>query len=244
MKFGFFTDEGLDPQNLIKDPWNKLEWHPDINKYGYRCPNWDVMPDGKKNVVILGCSHTFGQGLRPGDHWVDFLSQHNTERLRYWNLGVPGASGQCCVRRLWASQKLMNPKIVIVCWPDISRRPWYGEDRPFPIHGTDEKNKFQTERSDLQDFLQNVFYVEKYGEVFNAKIFHCFATEYVYHQDMSSLNVLREQTIRNCWPHWDKFNARQIHVKPNLALDRKHYGREHHERFAGLFLEQFQNKLK
>ena len=35
MKYGFFTDRGLDKQNLIGDPWNKLEWHPDINSYGY-----------------------------------------------------------------------------------------------------------------------------------------------------------------------------------------------------------------
>ena len=184
MNFGFFTDRGLDPQDLSKDPWNKTQWHPDLNKHGYRCPDWDNMPDGKKNVVILGCSHTFGQGLKPGDHWVDVLKQHNTTRLRYWNLGVPGASGQCCVRRLWGAQKLINPKIVIVCWPEISRRAWYGEDRPFSVHGTDEKNKFQTEQSDLQDFLQNVFYVEKYGEVFGAKTFHCFASNHVEHEDL------------------------------------------------------------
>ena len=72
MRYGFFTDKGLDKQNLIGDPWNKLEWHPDINSYGYRCPEWEPMPDGKKNVVILGCSHTFGQGLLPDQHWVHF----------------------------------------------------------------------------------------------------------------------------------------------------------------------------
>jgi len=245
MEFGFFTDRGLDRQNLIGDPWNKLEWHPDINSYGYRCPEWDgVMPEGKKNVVILGCSHTFGQGLRPGHHWVSIISQHNESRLRYWNLGVPGASGECCVRRLWGSQKLIDPRIVIVCWPDISRRAWYGDKKPRSITGRDKQNRYQTDDTDLKTFLHNVFWVQKYGEINNAKIFHCFATEYVEHRDLEGLNVLREQTIRNCWPHWDKFNQRELHTEPSLALDNKHYGKEHHERFAQLFLGHFGSKLR
>lgn len=244
MKFGFYTDRGLDKQNLMGDPWNKTMWHPDINSYGYRCREFDNIGDGKKNVVILGCSHTFGQGLRPGDHWVSMLSNHNEYRLRYWNLGVPGASGECCVRRLWGSQKLIDPKIVIVCWPDISRRSWHGEDKPWSILGSDEKNRYQTDRTDIKTFLHNVFWVEKYGEVNDAKVFHCFATEYVEHKDMDGLNVLREQTIKNCWPHWDKFTQRQLYVDPSLALDEKHFGKEHHERFASLFIEKFGPKLK
>ena len=244
MKFGFFTDKGLDKQNLSGDPWNKLDWHPDINSYGYRCREWDPMPEGKKNVVVLGCSHTFGQGLRPGHHWVSIISQHNEYQLRYWNLGVPGASGECCVRRLWGSQKLIDPRIVIVCWPDISRRAWYGNNKPGSILGKDEQNRYQTDDTDLKTFLHNVFWVQKYGEINNAKIFHCFATEYVEHRDLEGLNVLREQTIKNCWPHWDKFTQRELYVSPSLALDNKHYGKEHHKRFAKLFLEQFGQKLR
>lgn len=244
MKFGYFTDRGLDKQNLSQEPWNKKEWHPDINSYGYRCNEWDPMPSGKKNVVVLGCSHTFGQGLLPGDHWVDIIKQHNTERLRYWNLGVPGASGDCCVRRLWGAQKLIDPKIVIVCWPEISRRSWYGDSVPDSVMGHDEKNRFQTERTDINNFLHNVFWVEKYGEVNQAKVFHCFALESIGHPDISELNVLQEQTIKNCWPHWDRFTQRQKFNSPSLALDDKHYGKEHHQRFAELFLQAFKSKLR
>jgi len=249
MKFGFFTDKGLDRQNLMGFPWNKTQWHPDINSFGYRCPEWNPMPDGKKNVVVLGCSHTFGQGLLPHEHWVNHLSQHNTNRLRYWNLGVPGASGNCCVRRLWGSQKLIDPKIVIVCWPDISRRGWYGDDKPGSLHGTAPENKFQTNDTDLQDFLHNVFWTEKYGEVNNAKVFHCFAVDFVHHQDMADLTVLRDYTLKNCWPHWDKyptsgqFTKPKLNVSPSLARDNEHYGEEHHERFATLFLRMFGPKL-
>ena len=48
IKFGFFTDSGLDKQDIDKHPWNKVK----LNSYGYRCPDWNPMPDGKKNVVV------------------------------------------------------------------------------------------------------------------------------------------------------------------------------------------------
>ena len=105
MKFGHYTDKGL-PES----------------REGYRCPSWDPMPSGKKNVVVLGCSHTYGVGLEDDEHWVHFLSQHNTDRLRYWNLGQPGASADQIVRILHGTERLLFPEIVIVCWPLWSRR--------------------------------------------------------------------------------------------------------------------------
>ena len=103
MKFGYYTDR-------------------DLPEGDYRCPNCDTMPTGKKNVVVLGCSHTYGQGLGDDEHWVHFLSQHNTKRLRYWNLGQPGASADKVVRILYGCEKIINPRIIIVCWPFWGRR--------------------------------------------------------------------------------------------------------------------------
>ena len=81
------------------------------SSHGYRCPSWDPMPDGKKNVVVLGCSHTYGVGLEDDEHWVHHVSQHNTGRLRYWNLGQPGASADKVVRILYGCEKVIYPSI-------------------------------------------------------------------------------------------------------------------------------------
>jgi len=210
--------------------------------HGYRCQSWDPMPDGKKNVVVLGCSHTFGQGSNDDEHWVHFLSQHNTKRLRYWNLGQPGASADKIVRILHGCEKLIDPRIVIVCWPAWSRRERL-ESYTQNLTGSDEELKFENDETDKNNFLKNVFFVEKYAERNNCKVFHCFAQD-SYHKHIKDLNVLQEYTIKNCWPYWDKFTARDLHSKPSFANDGEHYGVEHHERFAQLFLERFSVKLK
>ena len=225
MKFGYYTDTGL-PESEI----------------GYRCPSWDPMPNGKKNVVVLGCSHTYGVGHNDNDHWVAHLSKHNTDRLRYWNLGQPGASGDLIVRILFGSQKIIYPSIVIVCWPLWSRRERL-ESTPHSLTSDNDYLKIETAETDKNNFLKNVFLVEKFAETNRCKTFHCFADE-TYQTHLQGVNVLEDYTIKNCWPYWDKFEQRVPYNEPSLAADGEHYGVEHHERFASLFLQQFGSKLR
>ena len=225
MKFGYFSDESL-PESA----------------HGYRCPPWDPMPDGKKNVAVLGCSHTWGVGLSDDEHWVHFLSQHNTERLRYWNLGQPGASADKVLRILYGCQKIINPGIIIVCWPFWGRRERLGTYAQ-SLTSNEELLKTEDDDTDKNNFLKNVFFVEKYAEQHQCRTFHCFAQDN-YAEHIKGLNVLEDYTIKNCWPYWDKFEQRVPYNKPSLAADGEHYGVEHHKRFAGLFLQQFRSKLK
>lgn len=225
MKFGHYTDKGL-PESEV----------------GYRCPSWDPMPPGKKNVVVLGCSHTYGVGLEDNEHWVHFLSQHNTDRLRYWNLGQPGASADQIVRILYGTEHLIFPEIVIVCWPLWSRRERL-EKHAISLHSDNEFLKIETGETDKQNFLKNVFHVEKFAEKNRCKTLHCFADQ-TYQEHIKGLNVLEDYTIRNCWPYWDKFEQRVPYNKPSIAKDGWHFGIEHHQQFAKLFLGYFGRKLR
>jgi hypothetical protein len=223
MKFGFYNDRGL-PEG------------------DYRCPSWDPMPDGKKNVVVLGCSHTYGVGHNDDDHWVAHLSKHNTDRLRYWNLAQPGASADKIVRILYGSEKLIDPKIIVVCWPLWSRRERL-DSLPESLTSDNEFLKTETNDTDKNNFLKNVFFLEKFAEKNRCQTFHCFADE-SYQAHIKGLNVLEDYTIRNCWPYWDKFEQRVPYNEPSLASDGEHFGVEHHQRFAKLFLDYFGPKLR
>jgi hypothetical protein len=239
MKYGYYTDNEL-PKSVALESSPLKDYK--LNSHGYRCQEWTPLPDGKKNVVILGCSHTFGEGLADNEHWVHFLSQHYTERLRYWNLGQPGASADKVVRILHGAEKVLYPKIIIVCWPFWSRREKlhsYAESQM----SYDQELKNENQNTDRNNFLKNVFFVEKFAEKNQCKTFHCFAQE-SYHEHIKGPNVLEGYTIKNCWPYWDKFKQREQYNEPSLAADGKHYGVEHHKRFAQLFIDHFRNKLK
>ena len=100
--------------------------------------------------------------------------------------------------------------------------------------------------TDENNFLKNVFFVEKFAEKTQAKIFHCFSQEVYELPEMT--NVFNDTTIKHCWPVWDKHLGegaqRERITRASLAKDGIHYGVEHHKRFAELFLEKFGAKLK
>jgi len=237
MEIGFYSDKDL-PR------FNPVEGYK-TNSLGYRCPEFRPLPDGGKNVVVLGCSHTFGEGLEENKTWVSQVAKQSNKILRWWNLGQPGASADLMIRILCGSEKVLFPKIIIACWPAWSRRERL-DVYPQNLTSNDSLLKIENNNTDRNNFLKNVFLLEKFAEKNNAKTFHCFAED-VYELD-SNLQVLKNYTIKNCWPEWDQHHlpdAKREHITtPNLAGDGVHYGAEHHRVFARLFLERFKSKLK
>jgi len=237
MEIGFYSDKDLpkfDPVEGYK-----------TNSYGYRCREFRPLPDGGKNVVVLGCSHTFGEGLEENETWIDQVAKQSSKILRWWNLGQPGASDDLMIRILYGSEKVLFPKIIIACWPAWSRRERL-DLHPKNLTSDDLLLKTENINTDRNNFLKNVFLLEKFAEKNNAKTFHCFAED-VYGLD-SNLQVLKDYTIKNCWPEWDQHHLpeakRDIITTPSLARDGIHYGAEHHQVFAQKFYERFNSKLR
>lgn len=237
MKYGYYADDELpkfDPAAGYK-----------TNSLGYRCPEFRPLSNGGKNVVVLGCSHTFGEGLEENETWVSQVAKQSNKILRWWNLGQPGASADLMIRILYGTEKVLFPKIIVACWPAQSRRERL-DLHPQNLTSNDPLLKTENNNTDKNNFLKNVFLLEKFAGKNQAKTFHCFAED-VYELD-SNLQVLKNYTIKNCWPEWDRHHlpeAKREHIKtPSLAQDGVHYGVEHHQVFARLFLERFKSKLK
>ena len=228
MKYGFYSDNELTT----------------FEQYPFRCPSWDPIPSGKKNAVILGCSYTWGVGLEQNETWAHRVSQHNTKKVRYWNLGQPGAGADSITRILYSCEKVLFPKIIIVMWPAIHRRErldTYAQN----LLGTHETLRYENDHTDMNNFLKNVFLVEKFAEKNQCRTMHCFAEKFIeFRTPGNQPAVLEDYTLRNCWPYWDSRTQRDVTKKPSYAKDGKHFGVPHHERFAELFLERFGPKLK
>jgi len=237
MKYGYYADDELPKFN----PATGYK----TNSFGYRCPEFRPLPDGGKNVVVLGCSHTFGEGLEENETWVSQVAKQSNKILRWWNLGQPGASADLMIRILYGTEKVLFPKIIVACWPAQSRRERL-DSHTQNLTSNEPLLKTENNNTDRNNFLKNLFLLEKFAEKNQAKTFHCFADD-AYQLD-DTLQVLKNYTIKNCWPEWDRHNLpeakRDIITTPSLARDGVHYGTEHHQVFARLFLEKFKSKLR
>jgi len=232
MKYGFYSDNQL----------TTFEQTP------FRCPSWDPMPEGKKNVVILGCSHTYGVGLEPHETWAHHISKHKNNILRFWNISQPGASADTVVRILYSCEKVLHPDIIIVCWPELSRRQRL-EDYTQNLMGHHETLRYENAKTDMNNFLMNVFFLEKFAEKNNCKTFHCFADTVIKLPEDGSngvrLNILDKTSLRSCWPTWNRFEEQTSLIpSPSRARDGLHYGVENHLQFAKVFLKEFGHQLK
>ena len=243
MQFGYYTDNNI-PRLKYKDEFVRYK----TNSSGYRCPEWSPLPEGKKNVVILGCSHTYGVGLEEKQVWVDQLyNLVDRTRLRFWNLGSPGASGDHVVRVLYSTEKVLFPKIIIVCWPLWNRRERI-EKNPINLTSNNEFLKLENDLTDKSNFFKNLFFVEKFAEKVGAKTFHCFADKDKDKINLTNINVYHKESLKSCWPEWSKIRTekekRVVTQTASVAKDGFHYGIEHHTAFAQQLYNEFKLKLK
>lgn len=236
MKYGYYTDDNI--PRFENKQYN-------TNSYGYRTQEFFPLPAGKKNVVVLGCSHTFGEGLEQSEIWLSKLENKlQSKLLRFWNLAQPGASADLITRILLATEKTLFPKIVIVCWPVDSRRERL-DIAPKNLTNVDKELILENNHTDKNNFLKNFFLVEKFAEKNNCQTYHCFADE-VY--DVEHKNCFNEKSLRSCWPKWSTIKTdhqnRKLQDNPSVARDGIHFGEEHHTEFADLLFDRWRSKLR
>jgi hypothetical protein len=115
-QFGFksrFGFETIREDNLfIASP--NIEYK--YNSMGYRSQEFSP----KCNILISGCSHSFGLGVPQNETWADILSKNiNSE---YQNISVVGGAINTIVQNIFAYiKKFGNPKNIFILFPDLNR---------------------------------------------------------------------------------------------------------------------------
>lgn len=85
------------------------------NSHGFRDGEFDQQPAG----MALGCSHTFGVGVKHEQAWPTQLQRMMGQKI--WNLGIDGAALDTCYRMLEYWIQHLNIKFVVCAVPGISR---------------------------------------------------------------------------------------------------------------------------
>jgi len=88
------------------------------NNRNFRTP--DNFEKSMPGLMSLGCSHTFGVGVRDHEAWPQRVA--NALNLPNWNLGSGGQGVDYCI---WVARAFFDkgyiPKAVAVWWPDLYR---------------------------------------------------------------------------------------------------------------------------
>lgn len=107
----------------ISDLYHSIENGQDIginyqlNSYGYRGPE----PKINNGILTLGCSQTFGIGIRDYKNTWPAIVSHKLD-LSYTNLAKSGSSTDSQVRRAFAYfKKFGHPKYIFAIFPDLQR---------------------------------------------------------------------------------------------------------------------------
>jgi hypothetical protein len=124
--FNSFWDLPDSEENFKKNPkpqYTGTSITYQCNSYGYRTPEFDFNSTAP-SIFCVGCSFTYGTGVRQEETWPALIRQQFPE-YNVHNFGSAGSSGDTIVRTLTNIGNLLNPKILLILWPEIFRFELY-----------------------------------------------------------------------------------------------------------------------
>lgn len=188
-----------------------------FNEHGYRSDSFN----SNTEMLVTGCSYTFGSGIKTEHRWGNILSQNL--KLPHSNLAIPGASVERIVRDLFCYFKTYgHPKYIFALFPifhrmEIINNPKYFKtgdyDRAFKKMQTiNSSNKRDVYRltAHINDFPYNdKFYTQPLiaESVLPAEIPQFYSSMFI--QMLEQYCELADITL--IWSTWDK--------KQNMILE-------------------------
>ena len=123
---------------LSSNGWIGSSFTYKINSKGFRCDEFL----GEDNIMIVGCSNTFGVGLPLANTWAQIVARQ--VNLRCANLAQPAAGLDTAFRLGLGWIAKLKPKIVVLCCPPLGRFEyvtkeevnllgWWSQKTPGPL---------------------------------------------------------------------------------------------------------------
>lgn len=104
-----------------------------INKNGFRSDHFNILNNQDLNIVVAGCSYTFGEGLPEEYTWGRLLQNKmqkaNNKRVQMYNLGYMGNSAINIISLIKSFiSQYGKPDYIFICLPDLTRDVIYDKN--------------------------------------------------------------------------------------------------------------------
>ena len=193
-----------------------------LNSLGYR----DREFDGKSDILFLGCSNTYGQGIPEEDAWTKILSKKMN--LSSSSLAARGDSTiNQVAKAFYYFEKFGNPKIVVALFP-FSRIM-----TPYVKGKMETKNKFKRDKFEKYDYMPMIEYSETWGSFDRfSKAPHdpqsVLPEDFVFFYENIFIDMLRQycksNNIKFVWSNWDPMYQEDIYNEVNSFYPQHHEG--------------------
>ena len=216
------------------DEWrytHKKIWH-SYNSLGYRTKELDYYKD-KDFVLVLGCSHTEGNGLADDEVWHYQLKEKLKMEVLNAGISACGPDVMLLNTLLFLKNSNLRPKAVAIQWPNPYRYTWKGDTAMYPLVpiNTAFPAPPHDDNSDLTGFQLKVIYDlyrlylfdEQGGN--NSKIF-VETTRMLWKLagiPLHEFTIDEECLIDGVDQYWP------LLIKDHFARDLQHYGHLSHQ---------------
>ncbi len=184
------------------------------NQFGYRSSFWD----GSHEILALGCSHTYGNGIPEEGRWTNILEELSNKKIA--NLSSSGQSINFLVSQAFAYFKMFgNPKYVICLFPD-----------PLRVN-LPTNRKILDSKYDNRNTINKVIYIDQTESVEDKPKYlkkpYCYEdilpTEFSLFISMQSIYSLEQycnsNRIKLIWSCWDPMFQKFISNLSEISLD-------------------------
>lgn len=234
-----------------------------FNAQGYRCPEFaQDRTDKEVTIVAIGASEVLGTGLPEdqvfGHLFARRLENHLQRPIKYFNLGMGGASADYVSRTLASALPVLKPDIVLLVFPYYGRREHINSlGKVFLFNSQDAgarlKNRFidpenhsqikahmtlSSDYNDQMNFYKNYLFCEMFCERQQVSWLYS-ATRVAFFKHIQHL-INPKQLVSRCLG--DLKSKYQDEPSIGLGRDLVHPGSAPHKEVADDFFENF-NRL-
>ncbi len=206
-----------------------------INQNGFRCIDFEDIPNSSYRVVSTGCSNAEGYGLPEPHTWPSLLCDRIQETTALpvvnLNLGVSASSNRTIALRSVHAFSRLNLDVMVVGWTFPSRilyvcedgsprdwstpTPWeMKQDDPYTKAKAAYFSSLQNEMWDLHEWMVDIMMVEMAASLHNKPVYHLF--NWATPQQLTHLNV----NVFGMYERRDNDHAARDHFHPGFEYNK------------------------
>jgi hypothetical protein len=178
-----------------KLPYTAVEIEYVLNSDGFRCIEFNQIPQDTVRLVSVGCSNTEGYALPEHHTWPHMLCERITAGtglpVTNLNLGASAASNRTIALRSIFAMKMLHPTHMVIGWSFSSRLLYITEDgshRDWAVPNSYERKSARSEDQpkldyyaliqnntwDMHNWMLDLMMVDLYAEISQTPVLHLF----------------------------------------------------------------------